>query len=42
MLINCVAYRAGTKLADISIDQISDYLAAAGLLCLGGAARRQR
>ena len=27
MLINCVAYRAGTKLADISIDQISDHLA---------------
>jgi len=30
MLINCVAYRAGTKLADISIDQISDYLAEPG------------
>lgn len=27
MLINCVAYRAGTKLADIPTDQISDYLA---------------
>ena len=30
MLIDCVAYRAGTKLADISIDQISDYLAEPG------------
>jgi magnesium transporter len=27
MLINCVVYRAGTKLADIPVDQISDYLA---------------
>jgi magnesium transporter len=30
MLINCVAYRAGTKLAVITIDQISDYLAQPG------------
>ena len=27
MLINCVAYRAGTKLADIPVADISDYLA---------------
>jgi magnesium transporter len=27
MLINCVAYRDGRKLADITIEQISDYLA---------------
>jgi magnesium transporter len=26
MLINCVAYREGKKLADIDIDEISDYL----------------
>ncbi|HTH44237.1 MAG TPA: magnesium/cobalt transporter CorA [Oxalicibacterium sp.] len=26
MLINCVAYEDGTKLADISVEQISDYL----------------
>ena len=26
MLINCVAYRDGTKLADISIEQISDFV----------------
>jgi magnesium transporter len=26
MLINCVAYKDGTKLADISVDEISDYL----------------
>lgn len=26
MLINCVAYRAGKKLADISVEAISDYL----------------
>jgi magnesium transporter len=26
MLINCVAYREGRKLADIDIDEISDYL----------------
>ena len=27
MLVNCVAYRAGTKLADIPVSDISDYLA---------------
>ena len=27
MLINCVAYRQGTKLADLPVEQISDYLA---------------
>ena len=26
MLINCVAYREGKKLADIDTDEISDYL----------------
>ena len=26
MLINCVAYREGKKLADIDVDEISDYL----------------
>jgi magnesium transporter len=26
MLINCVAYRAGQKIADITVDQISDYV----------------
>ena len=26
MLINCAAYANGTKIADISIEQISDYL----------------
>ena len=26
MLINCVAYRAGKKLADLEIESISDYL----------------
>ena len=30
MLINCVAYRQGTKLADILIAEISDYLALPG------------
>ena len=30
MLINCVAYRQGTKLADIPIAEISDYLALPG------------
>ena len=30
MLINCVAYRGGAKLADITTDQISDYLAQPG------------
>ena len=30
MLINCVVYRAGTKLADITIAEISDYLAQPG------------
>jgi magnesium transporter len=30
MLINCVAYRAGKKLADISVEAISDYLATPG------------
>ncbi len=30
MLINCVAYRQGTKLADITVEQISDYLAQPG------------
>jgi magnesium transporter len=30
MLINCVAYRAGTKVADITVDQISDHLAMPG------------
>ena len=30
MLINCVAYRDGSKLADITIDQISDYLVQPG------------
>jgi magnesium transporter len=27
MLINCVAYREGSKLADITVEQISDYIA---------------
>jgi magnesium transporter len=27
MLINCVAYQDGAKLADIPVDEISDYLA---------------
>ena len=26
MLINCVAYENGSKLADIDIEEISDYL----------------
>ena len=26
MLINCVAYERGRKLADISVEEISDYL----------------
>src|SRR4051794_8565205 len=26
MLVNCVAYRKGEKIADLSIDQISDYI----------------
>ena len=30
MLINCVAYRQGNKLADIPVEQISDYLEQAG------------
>jgi magnesium transporter len=30
MLINCVAYREGLKLADIPVDQISDYLGQPG------------
>jgi magnesium transporter len=30
MLINCVAYENGSKLADISVPEISDYLARAG------------
>ena len=30
MLINCVAYENGTKLADLSVDQISDYLTRPG------------
>ncbi len=30
MLINCVAYEEGKKLSDISVDQISDYLARPG------------
>jgi magnesium transporter len=30
MLINCVAYENGTKLADISVEEISDYLARPG------------
>ena len=30
MLINCVAYRDGSKLGDVPIDQISDYLAQPG------------
>ena len=30
MLINCVAYRQGNKLADITVEQISDYLALPG------------
>jgi magnesium transporter len=30
MLINCVAYQEGSKLTDISIEQISDYLARPG------------
>ena len=30
MLINCVAYEQGKKLSDISVDQISDYLARPG------------
>lgn len=27
MLINCVAYENGSRLADLSIEEISDYLA---------------
>src|SRR5215212_4818172 len=30
MLINCVAYQNGSKLADISVDEISDYVARPG------------
>jgi magnesium transporter len=30
MLINCVAYENGTKLADINVEEISDYLAREG------------
>ena len=26
MLINCVAYQNGTKLTDISVNEISDYI----------------
>ena len=26
MLINCVVYQRGTKLADIPVDQIGDYI----------------
>ena len=27
MLINCVAYQDGSRLADLSVEEISDYLA---------------
>ena len=37
MLINCVAYEDGTKLADIPVEDISDYLRPARLLRLGRA-----
>ncbi len=40
MLINCVAYQDGTKLADLPIEEISDYLELPGLFRLGRAARR--
>jgi len=30
MLINCVAYKDGSKLGDVAIDDISDYLAQPG------------
>jgi magnesium transporter len=30
MLVNCVAYQDGSKLADISVDEISDYVARPG------------
>ena len=39
MLINCVVYQDGAKLADIPVADISDYMIRAGLLCVGGAAR---
>ena len=42
MLINCVAYQDGRKLADIRVDDIDDVRQPAGLLRLGRAARRQR
>ena len=42
MLINCVAYQDGRKLADIAVEDIGDWLRQPGLLRLGGAARRHR
>ena len=30
MLINCVAYENGSRLADLMVDEISDYLARPG------------
>ena len=30
MLINCVAYQDGHRLADLSVEEISDYLARPG------------
>lgn len=41
MLINCVAYQNGTKLADITVLEISDYIFAPRLFCLGRAAGRR-
>ena len=40
MLINCVAYENGSKLADIPVAEISDYLTAPRLLRLGRAEGR--
>jgi hypothetical protein len=39
MLINCVAYQEGAKLADISVEAISDHLLLPAMLRLGGAGR---
>ncbi len=41
MLVNCVAYEDGNRLADCPIDSISEYLKRSALLRLGGAAGRR-
>ncbi len=35
MLVNCVAYQDGKKLADIAKDEIRDYVSAAGAASSG-------